>query len=208
MPVDTRWKIVALTVAAEGGLSGLALLLGWLLGQRPWEYFWWDPQALGLGLLSSLPPLLLFYLLYRWPVGPLADLKRTTLHLIHELFGRCTVLELALIALLAGFGEEWLFRGVLQKLAETWLQPWAALLVVSVLFGLLHCITPAYSVLATLMALYLGWLALVYDNLLVVMVNHAFYDFAALVYLLKSPLPAPAAEVREPVALAPPEPEG
>jgi membrane protease YdiL (CAAX protease family) len=113
-----------------------------------------------------------------------------------------------LIALLAGFGEEWLFRGVLQKLAETSLHPWAALLVVSVLFGLLHCITPAYSVLATLMALYLGWLALVYENLLVVIVNHAFYDFVALVYLLRSPLAAAVAETGEPVALAPPEPEG
>src|SRR4051794_14392118 len=103
MPVESRWKVVGLTVAAEGGLAGVALLLGWLFGQQPWTFFWWDPQALALGLLTSLPPLLLFFVLYRWPVGPLEHLKVTTQSLVRLLFGRCTVIELALVALLAGF---------------------------------------------------------------------------------------------------------
>jgi uncharacterized protein len=187
MEVDSRWKIVGLTVLAEGGLAGGALLLGWLLGQRPWEYVAWDWQALGLGVLTSLPPLGLFFVLYRWPVGPLEQLKDTTTHLVRDLFGRCTIGELALIAILAGVGEEWLFRGVLQKLAETWLHPWLALVVVSFLFGLVHCITPTYVVLAAGMGFYLGWLALTFENLLPVMANHAFYDFVALVFLVKRP---------------------
>jgi membrane protease YdiL (CAAX protease family) len=189
MPGVSRWKIVGVTVLAEGGLAGAALLLGWLIGQKPWTFFWWDVQAVGLGLLSGLPPTVLFFVLYRWPVGPLQHLKQITLHLVRDLFGSCTIPELALIAGLAGFGEEWLFRGVLQQLAETWLQPWAALIAVSALFGLLHCITPTYSLLATGMALYLGWLALAYDNLTLVMVSHAFYDFVALIYLVKKPRP-------------------
>jgi membrane protease YdiL (CAAX protease family) len=208
MPGGSRWRIVALTVLAEGGLAAAALLLGWLLGQQPWTYLWWDPHAVVLGFLSSLPPLLLFFALYHWPVGPLRRLKETTVYLIHDLFGQCTVLELALIACLAGFGEEWLFRGVLQKLAETWLQPWIALLIVSVLFGLLHCITPTYSVLATVMAVYLGWLALSLVNLLPVMVNHAFYDFVALVYLVRSPLPTLRGGADAPALLAPPQQDG
>jgi membrane protease YdiL (CAAX protease family) len=189
MQYRSRWKIVGLTVLAEGGIAGAALLLGWFLGQQPWTLLWWDAKAIGLGLLSSLPPLLLFFGLYRWPFGPLNQLKRTTQQLVRDLFGDCSVVELALIALLAGFGEEWLFRGVLQKYAATWLPSWGALVAVSVLFGLLHCITPTYGVLATVMAIYLGWLALTYENLLLVMVNHAFYDFVALVYLVKKSMP-------------------
>jgi CAAX protease family protein len=203
MPGESRWNIVWLTVLAEGGLAASALLLGWLLGQEPWTFFWWDSQALGVGILTSLPLIALFFALYRWPLGPLEHLKHVTSHLVRALFGRCTLLELALISLLAGFGEEWLFRGVLQKTAETWFQPWAALLLVSVVFGLLHCVTLTYSVLATVMALYLGELALANENLLLVMVNHAFYDFVALVYLIKSAQPlADAANVDE--TLAPP----
>jgi membrane protease YdiL (CAAX protease family) len=208
MPGGSRWKIVGLTVLAEGGLAGGALLLGWLLGQRPWEYVGWDWQALGLGVLTSLPPLALFFVLYRWPVGPLEQLKYTTTHLVQDLFGRCTIWELAFIALLAGVGEEWLFRGVLQKLAESWLQPWVALLVVSVFFGLLHCITPTYGVLATGMGLYLGWLAMTIENLLPVMANHAFYDFVALVYLVKRPRSDAEHETIGPGRLAPPTTTG
>jgi membrane protease YdiL (CAAX protease family) len=200
----SHWKIVGLTILAEGGSAGAALLLGWLLGQQPWTFLWWDWQAVYLGLLSSLPPLFLFFALYRWPVGPLLRLKHITQHLIHDLFGRSTIVELALIAMLAGIGEEWLFRGVLQRLAETWLQAWAALLVVSVVFGLLHAITPTYGVLAAAMALYLGWLAWAHDNLLLVMVNHAFYDLIALVYLVNTPLPTAEAGSTDPLSLAPP----
>jgi membrane protease YdiL (CAAX protease family) len=189
MPAGSRWKIVGVTILAEGGLAGGALLLGWLLGQRPWEFVAWDWQALGLGLLTALPPLALFYIMYRWPVGPLEQLKYTATHLVRDLFGSCNIWELALIALLAGVGEEWLFRGVLQKLAESWLTPWVALVAVSVLFGLLHCITLLYGLLATVLGLYLGWIAMMNLNLLPVMVNHAFYDFVALLILVNSSPP-------------------
>ena len=60
MSGESRWKILGLTVAAEGGLAVAALLLGWLFGQQPWTFFWWDPQAWrclsALWLLSLRPP--------------------------------------------------------------------------------------------------------------------------------------------------------
>jgi uncharacterized protein len=196
--------MVALAVLAEGGLAGLALLLGWLLGQRPWTFFWWDSQAFGMGILTSLPPLVLFYVLCRWPVGPLRRLHDVTVELVHSLFGRCNLAELALISILAGFAEEWMFRGVLQKTAEYWLQPLVGLVIVSIVFGLLHYVTLTYAVLATCIGLYLGWLALTFENLLLVMVNHAFYDFVALVYLLRRPLPLVNGVTEPPVPLAPP----
>jgi membrane protease YdiL (CAAX protease family) len=55
----------------------------------------------------------------------------------------------------------------------------------SVLFGLLHPITPGYIVLATLLGAYLGAIWIYNGNLLSVMVAHAVYDFVALWYLLR-----------------------
>jgi membrane protease YdiL (CAAX protease family) len=57
--------------------------------------------------------------------------------------------------------------------------------IASALFGLGHFITPMYALLAGLLGLYLGGLAMIYDNLLLVMVVHALYDFVALVYLVR-----------------------
>jgi len=102
-------------------------------------------------------------------------------------FAGCTLLELALISILAGVGEEALFRGFIQSTLAYWSSPWWALLLTSVLFGLGHLITPAYALLAGLLGLYLGALALVYDNLLLVMTVHGLYDFLALIYLTKRP---------------------
>ena len=67
------------------------------------------------------------------------------------------------------------------------MNPWWALLLTSVVFGLGHLITPAYALLAGLLGFYLGTLALVYDNLLLVMTVHGLYDFLALIYLTKRP---------------------
>jgi membrane protease YdiL (CAAX protease family) len=79
-----------------------------------------------------------------------------------------------------------------------WLGPWAALALVSVLFGLVHPITPAYAVLATLAGAYLGWAYLASGNLLVPVLAHALYDFTALVYLLRGPRQAPPSESEVP----------
>ena len=58
------------------------------------------------------------------------------------------------------------------------------MLVTSSLFGLAHLVTSSYAVMAGLLGLYLGVLAVWHDNLLVPMVVHALYDFVALTYLV------------------------
>ena len=59
-----------------------------------------------------------------------------------------------------------------------------AVLVTSTLFGLAHLVTPTYAVLAGLIGIYFGVLAVVTDSLLVPIVAHALYDYAALTYLV------------------------
>ena len=105
------------------------------------------------------------------------------------LFRDCRLAELAIIATLAGIGEEMLFRGVIQAAAAQEIGGqrgvWLGLLLASVLFGLLHPITPTYAILAGLIGLYLGGLWLASGNLLTPVVAHGAYDFLALVYLVK-----------------------
>jgi len=91
------------------------------------------------------------------------------------------------VSLLAGVGEELLFRGVIQAgLGEIW-SPAAGVLIASLLYGAAHAVSPSYLVLATLMGLYLGALFHFSGNLLVPMIVHALYDWIAIRYYLRRP---------------------
>jgi membrane protease YdiL (CAAX protease family) len=187
--------IVALAILFEGGLGVLACVIGWLTALPPWAALRWDAADAGLGVLAALPLLGLFVLCVRWPVGPLGRVKRFMDEVVRPLFRDCTVADLALISLLAGLGEELLFRGLIQEALALRVGPWAALAGGALLFGLMHAMTAAYFVLATAAGAYLGWAYLVSGNLLVPVIAHALYDFAALVYLLRGPRPSEEAGV-------------
>jgi membrane protease YdiL (CAAX protease family) len=197
---DDRQTIVLLAILVEGGLIVLAWALGWLLDRLPLQTFAWDPLDALCGVLATVPMLLLFLTLLRWPIGPLARIKQFSEEVIRPLLMPCSLLDLLGISVLAGLGEEMLFRGVFQGALQHWMRnPWLALALASVLFGLLHAITYTYAVLAALMGAYLGWLWWYTDNLLAVVITHALYDFLVLVYLLRGP-GATAAEIEPPEA--------
>lgn len=174
----------------EGGLGLLAWGLGWLLDQPALANLHWRPGDLALALAATLPMLLIFVLFLRLPFGPFVRIQRFVDEFLRPLFVPCTLVELAVLSLAAGIGEEMLFRGVLQGVFSHWWGPWPGVLAASVVFGLLHLITPTYAVMATLLGVYLGGCFLASDNLLVVIVAHALYDFVALVYLVRSAPPA------------------
>lgn len=178
-----------LGILFETALGGLGWALGWALGQPALGSFAWSGRDVGLGVLATVPMLLLFFVCLRCPVGPLQRIKRVADELIKPLFASANVVELALLASAAGFGEEVLFRGFLQSLSVRYLSLWPGILAASAAFGLLHLITPPYAVLATLLGVYLGWLFLATENLLAPITAHALYDFLALAYLLHSEPP-------------------
>jgi CAAX protease family protein len=185
-PPDSRTLVVMLAVMVEGGLILTAWVAGWLVGASPLATFFWVPRDALLGVLATLPMLVLFLVCLRWPVGPLRRIRSLTAEVLRPLLAPCTLLDLFGISVLAGLGEEMLFRGVLQAAIRDWAgNPWVALALASVLFGLGHAITPAYVVFATLMGGYLGWLWQMSDNLLLVVITHALYDFVALVVMLR-----------------------
>src|SRR5262245_19627418 len=185
-PADPRTTVILLAVVVEGGLIVLAWLVGWLTGTPPLATFFWSLADAGVGVAATLPMLGLFFAALRWPVGPLGKIKKFVDELIRPLLAPCTLLDLAGIAVLAGFGEEMLFRGVCQAALANWTdRPWLALALASILFGAAHAITLTYALFATAMGAWLGWLWLWCDNLLPAILAHALYDFIALVVLLR-----------------------
>jgi membrane protease YdiL (CAAX protease family) len=183
-PPETRF-VTLIALASEGLLAGIALAVGYFLRRPPLGQIDWNLSAIGYGLLATTPLLAGLLLITHYPIGPLKRLDEIARELLISLFRSCRMWELLLISLLAGFGEELLFRGALQAGLQQWTgSVWIALVIASALFGLAHPITFTYAVLAGAIGVYLGWLWLATDNLLVPMIAHAAYDFVALVYLL------------------------
>jgi membrane protease YdiL (CAAX protease family) len=128
--------------------------------------------------------LLAFVTRSRWK--PLADLRTQVESLVGEFFHGVSWPGLAAVSIAAGVGEEVLFRGALQPLAERWWGPAIGLLAASLLFGLVHAVTRTYFVFATIVGAYLGLLAAWFDDLAAPIIVHAAYDFAALVVLQRA----------------------
>lgn len=197
-----RQTVVLLAVLVEGGLLAAASLLGWLTNQPPLRYFDWTWQAVLWGVGATVPLILLFFLFLRWPIGPLKRIQRFSEDVIRPLLAPCSLIDLFGISLLAGLGEEMLFRGVLQEAFTGWFNVYVGVIVASLLFGILHSITFSYAVLAGIMGAYLGCVWLYADhNLLVVVLTHALYDFIVLLWLLRGPGAAEALAAREAAAL-------
>jgi membrane protease YdiL (CAAX protease family) len=128
--------------------------------------------------------LALFWILQR-PAGGLRRLVDYVVAELGPLLARRSHTELALLAVVAGLGEELLFRGVVQTgLARVFPAP-LDLLAASALFGLAHFATATYAIVAGLMGLYLGMLFLVQGSLLAPVVAHALYDFVALLLVVR-----------------------
>lgn len=173
-----------LGVIFEGGLGVAAVVLAWLFGVPLREQFTENfaelLEAFGRGCLATVPMLAVFGLLLRsrWP--PFRRLRRQVRQLVRHLVQDATLLDIAALSIVAGVGEELLFRGVIQPLAIRWTTPEMGLAVSSLLFGLAHAISRTYFILATVVSVYLGWLALHYGELVTPIVTHALYDFCVL----------------------------
>jgi membrane protease YdiL (CAAX protease family) len=177
--------VIIFTVFFETGLAPFSLFLGWLLKHPPLERFVWSTRDALWGTAAAVPLIALFLLMIRWPIGPLARVKAFCEEDIVPLFDKSSWSELALIALVAGVGEEMLFRGVIQASLADRLGTYWGVALASILFGVLHPISVTYVIITALLGSYLGTIWVLNDNLLTVMVTHAVYDFAVLGYLIR-----------------------
>ena len=178
--INERGPFLNLAGLFEGGLALLALGIGWALDVNPLTTLAWDWWAAAWGAAGAVPIFALFLLTYRFPVAGLRRIKEFLVETLGPPLVACRWFDLVLLALLAGFAEEILFRGLIQS----WMERWGtatALVASNVLFGLAHCITLTYAVAAGAIGLYLGWLFGTGEdrNLLAPILAHALYDLAA-----------------------------
>ncbi|QEG38376.1 CPBP family intramembrane glutamic endopeptidase [Roseimaritima ulvae] len=177
------------------GLIGLAA--AWMLGYDARQLIPRGDQygdifyGLGVGVVATAPMLLAVWILERLNLTGVEELSRITKDRLLAPMRHLTVLELFAISVCAGLGEELLFRG--------WLQGWligpldeasqvqiiVGVAVASLAFGLVHAMTPTYFALATLVGVYLGYLTILTENLLVPIVAHALYDAVQLIFAFR-----------------------
>ncbi|MFL1404418.1 CPBP family intramembrane glutamic endopeptidase [Marinobacter sp. M1N3S26] len=87
------------------------------------------------------------------------------------------------LAVLAGIGEELLFRGVIQGWVGQHLGTVAGILVGAMAFGLAHAMSRAYFLVATALGALFGVAYALTDSLQLVMVWHAVYDLVVIAVL-------------------------
>ncbi len=169
---------MALAFLFEGGALFIAVILANYLGigLLPLSH---DPvRDVAIGFSGTILPFVFFL----FSVSPKADripmlgsLKKIVLKEVGAIFRNSSINDLIVISLLAGIGEEFLFRGVIQVKF--------GIVFASILFGLLHFVSPAYAIVTTVMGFYLGVIFQKSGGLLAPVIIHFLYDLAALVYL-------------------------
>ncbi len=163
----------------------LAVLWGWVFHRHALLDLHWRLEDVLIGIVASIPPFVFFLWTLKSNLRVFSRHRYLFGSLLRPIFGTWSILQLAIISLLAGICEEALFRWAIQgSLAEHVGGP-LALVLASVLFGAVHPLTWTYAIIATLIGAYLGVLWVWTGNLLTPMVTHTVYDFLALLYFLR-----------------------
>lgn len=146
-------------------------------------------SALLWGTLGTLPMLGIIGLLYQIPLKSLQNLSTLMDQQLIPMFEGKSLTALAATAAAAGIGEEILFRWTIQTgFAEGLQLPYATfwgVIIASIVFGLMHWLTPAYAVIAGGISVYLGIQLLITESFWGVILTHSLYDFVILIYLVK-----------------------
>jgi membrane protease YdiL (CAAX protease family) len=174
----SRSRFLTLAGWVQGGVLLLAFLIGWGLGLDPLTLVHWDERSFVFGVLAVLPMLGL----YSFSPG----LRKLAIDALGESLSLCRWYDLVVLAALAGVGEELLFRGVIDS-GLSRINPWMALIVSNIAFGLLHAMSRNYFLATTVIGLAMHFLANTTGerNLLAPMVAHGVYDYIAFHLLIR-----------------------
>jgi membrane protease YdiL (CAAX protease family) len=176
--MTVRSKLMGLALVVEGVAFVMAMVLAraWRVALFPLTEHLLRDCLIGTAAASIPFALFAFSLSEKAKAIPIiGSVGKTIRGAIRPLFASTALIDISLISLWAGLAEELLFRGVIQA-------KWG-IIAASILFGLLHSVTPAYAVVATVMGFYIGMLYHVFQSLLIPIQMHCIYDFGALIYL-------------------------
>ncbi|MEM7456661.1 MAG: CPBP family intramembrane glutamic endopeptidase [Planctomycetota bacterium] len=188
-------SIVVIGGLIEGMLALLALGISWFgFFDRQQPLSGMDREAWLNGLiwgLAALVPMLIYLAWFHfYPTRLLQPMRDFVDAEMRPLFKGCSLLDLAIISILAGFCEELFFRWCLQGGLTTVLPDGIvctciALLSVSLFFGLCHWVNASYGISTFLIGVYLGWIMIASKSWLGPAIAHTLFDFIALVYIAR-----------------------
>ncbi|HVJ84064.1 MAG TPA: CPBP family intramembrane glutamic endopeptidase [Caulifigura sp.] len=186
--IDRR-GLLKTAVLVYAVLTVVALAIAWLakVDLRPLLQF--DAVQAAIGLAAVVPMSIVFF------VAP--DLKDRVVDLLGPALAECRMVDLVLLAAMAGVSEELVFRGAL----EGWLLRYdvvAAVVVTNLAFGLMHPITVTYFLMAAGFGVYFSVLANLAPerNLTAPIVAHAVYDFIGFLLVARDYRQGPPDAVR------------
>lgn len=178
--VDLGWGL-----CFEVGIGVFALLCGNFTRMWPAERLSWpiSTPILLIGLVTALPPMAVILGIRRFPWRVCQELSQMVDTKVWPMFRHLNIAELALISIAAGWGEELLFRGLIQAELTQRFDVLTGIAVASLVFAVMHCLSPAYFAMAFLISIYFGWLFWHFDSLWVPILGHATYDFLMLLIM-------------------------
>lgn len=182
----TQRRRSLLGLAFQAGIVVLGLILLWLFdipvatdGLTVPAYLAWGTAAgvltYGALLLLSLTDLLS------------SDTLQKHLQDLHWFVRSQSWPVLIGLAVLAGVGEELLFRGVIQGWVSEYLGRVVGILAGGVIFGLAHALSRAYFTVAAALGMVFGVAYAITDSIQLVMVWHAVYDLVVIFILRRYP---------------------
>ena len=163
----------------------MALGLGRLGGVPALGLLRLDAQGVAVGAAATLPMLGLLLWCLRTTWRPMRRLVGLVEERLGPYLAGASGWGIVLLALLAGLGEEILFRGVVQAWLAERAPLWLAIGAAGVLFGIGHWLSASYAALATVIGVYLGIVFVLSGNLLAPIIAHAAYDVVALFVLAR-----------------------
>lgn len=174
-PASLRSFFVKASVVVESAFVLVSVVAAWMLGVDPWHGAGFDFRSLLSSIAATLPMVAGLLVMIHWRVRPFVELNQLLEETIGPSIRACQWYDFVVMSILAGLGEELLFRGVLQ--------PLLGIVIASFLFGSLHWLNWAYAAIATIYGFYFGWLSATTDNLIVPIAVHAAYDLVAFAML-------------------------
>lgn len=172
----------------EGSLIVVAIVLGWIADIDPFANIIFSETAVFYGVIGTIPLFIFFVALYQIQIDAFQQIKHTLLETLAPSMYRYHWTDLFILGAIAGITEEILFRGVVQPWLEATWGMTSGLIASSIIFGLVHAVTPLYALLATLVGIYLG-LSMDYGgqrNLLNPIIIHGLYDFLAFLVIVRT----------------------
>ncbi len=170
----------------QGLIAVVAVIALWLTGV---EVYASELPLVYVVLLGGIGGGLTYAVLCVVAAWQLADshLLRDQMRFLYQFATSYSWPVLVTLSVLAGFGEELLFRGVIQGWLAERFGAVFAIAVASILFGLVHFLSFLYFVIATLLGVVLGLAYVWSESLLLIMVWHGVYDLVALYCLRRYP---------------------